>query len=46
MEEATKTKADLLVTSCPFCCLNLDDAGHQAQLLPVSDLTEIVAEAL
>jgi len=46
MEEAAQTKADLLVTSCPFCCLNLDDAGRQAQLLPVSDLTEIVAEAL
>jgi heterodisulfide reductase subunit D len=46
MEEAAQTKADLLVTSCPFCCLNLDEVSRQAQLLPVSDLTEIVAEAL
>lgn len=46
MEEAAQTKADLLVTSCPFCCLNLDQASRQAQLLPVSDLTEIIAEAL
>ncbi|UCE16343.1 MAG: hypothetical protein JSV12_01630 [Candidatus Bathyarchaeota archaeon] len=38
-------KADLLVTSCPFCCINLGDASRQTQLLPVSDLTEIVAEA-
>jgi heterodisulfide reductase subunit B len=41
-----RQKADLLVPSCSFCCLNLDDAGRQAQLLPVSDLTEIVVEAL
>jgi len=46
MEEAAQTKADLLVTSCPFCCINLGDASRQAQLLPVSDLTEIVAEAI
>ena len=46
MEEAAQTKADLLVTSCPFCCVNLGDASRQAQLLPVSDLTEIVAEAI
>jgi len=46
IEEAATTKADLLVTSCPFCCLNFDEAGRQTQLLPVSDLTEIVAEAL
>ena len=46
MEEAAQTEADLLVTSCPFCCINLTDASHQAQLLPVSDLTEIIAEAI
>lgn len=46
MEEAAQTKADLLVTSCPFCYINLGDASRQAQLLSVSDLTEIVAEAI
>ncbi len=38
VEDAQKTGADLLVTCCPFCVLNLESVGE----IPVLDLTEFL----
>ncbi len=47
--EAAKTKADILVTACPFCMSNLHDAVKTAGLadvMEVKDIAELVAEAV
>jgi heterodisulfide reductase subunit D len=44
--EAVETGADALVTCCPFCEMNLNDASQRGEALPVSDLVELVAESL
>jgi len=49
LREAAATGAELVVTACPFCFSNLDDAvkttGYEGRLA-VKDLTELVAECL
>ena len=40
VEDARKTGADLLVTCCPFCVLNLESVGK----IRVLDLTEFLEE--
>jgi Fe-S oxidoreductase/nitrate reductase gamma subunit len=49
VREAAATGAEIIVTACPFCFSNLDDAvktaGFEGRLV-VKDLTELVAEAL
>ena len=46
-EQALETKADALVTACPFCLTMLSDgvAFHDATM-PVKDLAEVYYEAL
>lgn len=44
--EAAGTGADALVTCCPFCEMNLDDAHSSGGGLPVFDLVELVLESL
>jgi Fe-S oxidoreductase len=49
VREAVATGADTLVTACPFCFSNLDDAvktGGFEGRIAVRDLTELVAECL
>lgn len=46
LKEAVNTDADLLVTGCPFCYANLSEAAERACLFPLSDLAEIVANAI
>jgi Fe-S oxidoreductase len=47
--EAAATGASVIVTACPFCFTNLDDAvktaGYEGAMV-VKDLTELVAESL
>lgn len=49
LREAAATGAELVVTACPFCFSNLDDAvktsGYEGRIA-VKDLTELVAECL
>lgn len=45
-DEAAETGADALVTSCPFCEMNLSDALARSGGLPVIDLVELVAQSL
>ena len=49
IREAAATGAETVVTACPFCFSNLDDAvktaGFEGRLV-VKDLTELVAESL
>jgi Fe-S oxidoreductase/nitrate reductase gamma subunit len=49
VREAAGTGADMIVTACPFCFTNLDDAvktaGFEGRIV-VKDLTELVAECL
>lgn len=44
--EALETGAQALVTSCPFCEMNLGDALAKGAGLPVTDLVELVAMSL
>ncbi|MHB8897013.1 MAG: (Fe-S)-binding protein [Candidatus Geothermincolia bacterium] len=44
--EALETGAEALVTCCPFCEMNLQDAAGIAAGLPVIDLVELVLESL
>jgi len=49
VREAASTGAGTIVTACPFCFSNLDDAVKTAGFegrIAVKDLTELVAEAL
>jgi Fe-S oxidoreductase len=42
-------KAEVLVTSCPYCITNFEDSRlnmPESEAIEVKDLTEIVAEAL
>jgi Fe-S oxidoreductase/nitrate reductase gamma subunit len=49
VREAAETGAGMIVTACPFCFTNLDDAvktaGFEGRIV-VKDLTELVAESL
>ncbi|HSW28698.1 MAG TPA: heterodisulfide reductase-related iron-sulfur binding cluster [Longimicrobiales bacterium] len=49
LREAVGTGAEIMVTACPFCFTNFDDAvktaGFEGRIV-VKDLTELVAEAL
>jgi Fe-S oxidoreductase len=44
--EALETEAEVLVTCCPFCEMNLTDASGAGPGLPVADLVEIVLESI
>ena len=44
--EALETGAEMLVTCCPFCEMNLSDALNAGVGLPVIDLVEVVLESL
>jgi Fe-S oxidoreductase len=49
MEQASAVKAEVLVTSCPYCITNFEDSRlnmPESEAIEVKDLTEIVAEAL
>lgn len=49
VREAAATGAQVVVTACPFCFSNLDDAVKTAgfeERLAVKDLTELVSESL
>jgi Fe-S oxidoreductase len=49
VREAAGTGAETIVTACPFCFSNLDDAVKTAGFegrIAVKDLTELVAECL
>jgi Fe-S oxidoreductase len=49
VREAAATGAGTIVTACPFCFTNLDDAVKTAGFegtVVVKDLTELVAESL
>ena len=49
LREAVGTGAEIMVTACPFCFTNFDDAVKTAGFegrIAVKDLTELVAEAL
>jgi Fe-S oxidoreductase/nitrate reductase gamma subunit len=49
LREAVGTGAEIMVTACPFCFTNFDDAVKTAGLegrIEIKDLTELVAEAL
>lgn len=49
VREAAGTGAGTIVTACPFCFSNMDDAvktaGFEGRIV-VKDLTELVAESL
>lgn len=49
IKDAAATKADILVTACPFCLLMLEDAAGGAELeqpLEVLDLVELLERAV
>lgn len=49
VKEAASAGAEILVTACPFCMSNLQDAvktAGYAEALEVKDIAEVVAEAL
>ncbi|MEM2865715.1 MAG: (Fe-S)-binding protein [Candidatus Hadarchaeales archaeon] len=46
LEEAERTGAEVLVSSCPFCKRNLEDASRERGGMEVKDLSELLAEAL
>jgi Fe-S oxidoreductase len=49
MEQASAVKAEVLVTSCPYCITNFEDSRlnmPESEAIEVKDLTEIIAEAL
>ena len=46
IKEAEKTGADILITSCPFCKLNLEDSKSEDDNIDVLDLTEFVTDQL
>lgn len=47
LEEAKNTQADAIITACPFCKENLEDAVKAAKYkMKVYDITEIVYKAL
>jgi Fe-S oxidoreductase len=46
LKEAKKTKADLIVTTCPFCNLNLNKVAKDNNMLKTVDVTQLAYEAL
>lgn len=42
VDDALETDADVLVTSCSFCLINLDGADESHRRIPVMDLSEIL----
>lgn len=46
VDDALETDADILVTSCSFCLINLGEAYQKPRGLPVMDLSEILFWAL
>lgn len=46
VDDALKTDADILVTTCSFCLINLDGAYQKPRGIPVMDLSEILLWAL
>lgn len=45
VEEALEKGADIIVTSCPFCLMTLEDPAKEKEL-PVKELSEILMEVL
>jgi Fe-S oxidoreductase len=49
VKDAVELGAEILVTSCPFCVLTLEDAvktsGHEEKI-HVMDVAELLAEAI
>jgi Fe-S oxidoreductase len=46
VKEANRTGAELMVTTCPFCNLNLNNAAKNHNLLKTVDVTQLAYEAL
>jgi Fe-S oxidoreductase len=46
LKEAKKTGADLIVTTCPFCNLNLNKVAKEHDMLKTIDVTQLAYEAL
>ncbi|HEX2965748.1 MAG TPA: heterodisulfide reductase-related iron-sulfur binding cluster, partial [Syntrophorhabdaceae bacterium] len=45
VEEALEKGANLIVTTCPFCLMTLEDPAKEKDL-PVKELSEILVEVL
>jgi Fe-S oxidoreductase len=46
IKEAKKTGAELIVTTCPFCNLNLNKVASEHNMLKTIDVTQLAYEAL
>ena len=49
IEEASEVGAEIILTSCPFCLINLEDAVKttgKEDVIRVMDIAEFVSEAL
>ncbi len=49
LEQATGVRAEVLVTSCPYCIINFEDsrlALEDSEVIEVKDITEIIQEAI
>lgn len=46
IKEAENTNADILITSCPFCKLNLEDSKSKEDTINILDLSEFVSNQL
>ena len=49
VEQAIAAKADVLVTSCPYCITNFEDSRmnlEDSEVLEIKDITEIFQEVI
>ena len=46
LKEAEATGADKIITTCPFCNLNLNNAAKEIGSLPTLDVTQLAFDAL
>jgi Fe-S oxidoreductase len=46
LKEAKRTGAELIVTTCPFCNLNLNNVAKEKNMLKTVDVTQLAYEAL
>jgi Fe-S oxidoreductase len=44
--EAEETGADLIVTTCPFCNLNLNNIAKEKDMIRTIDVTQLVSQAI
>lgn len=49
LEQAIETKADVLVTTCPYCIVNFEDSllsSKDSEAIKIKDITEIIQEVI